>query len=203
MSEAVVTSGVIAVVALGFGTQNRAMLAAGAARSLRPVLDGMVASIGGEVMLFALAFGALHLFAPWVSSTTMIFAALLLALSGLGRYVATPPEGCGPDQADEADMARVLAFRPNAAMLPMGHVKSAESWALALFLAGAASSGSVSLAGAFAGLTLLSAAGLAIWALAGWSGCLHLASSWHRRHLDWGLGLLMFFAATAAIFAGG
>ncbi|WP_394689963.1 hypothetical protein [Hoeflea sp.] len=203
MTEAVVTSGVIAVVALGFGTQNRAMLSAGAAHSLRPVVDGMVASIGGELVLFALAFGGLHLFAPWVSSTTMIIAALMLALSGLGRYVATPPRGYGPGQADEADMARVLAFKPNAALLPMDHFKSAESWALALFLAGAASSGSVSLAGAFAGLTLLSAAGLGVWALAGWSGCLHLASNWHRRHLDWGLGLLMFFAATAAIFSGG
>mgnify|MGYP003674751020 CR=1 FL=1 len=203
MSEAIVTSGVIAVVVLGFGAQNRAMLAAGAARSLRPVVDGMVASIGGGLMLFALAFGALHFFAAWVSSTAMIIAALFLALSGLGRYVATPPGGYGPGEADEADMARVLAFKPDAAMLPMDHFKSAESWALALFLGGAAGSGSVSLSGAFAGLTLLSAAALGIWALAGWSGCLHLASNWHRRHLDWAFGILMFVAALASLAPSG
>lgn len=190
---------------LGFGAQNRAMLAAGAARSLRPVVDSMVASIGGGLMMFALALGALHFFAPWVSSVAMVGAALLLALSGLARYIMAPPGGYGrgPGEADAAVGAQASGLAPGAALLPMEQFRSAESWALALFLAGAAGSGSISLSFAFAGLTLLSAAGLGIWALAGWSGCLHLASNWHRRHLDWGLGLLMFFAATAAVFAVG
>jgi hypothetical protein len=121
-------------------------------------------------MLFALALGALHFFAAWVSSMAMVGAALLLALSGLARYILAPPGGYGrgPGEADAAVSAQAHRLAPGAELLPMEHFRSTESWALA-----------------------------------GWSGCLHLASSWHRRHLDWGLGLLMFFAATAAVFSGG
>jgi hypothetical protein len=200
MSSAVIASGVVAVVVLGFGAQNRAMLSAGAAGSLRPVFDNMVASISGGLLQFTLAFGTLHFFEAWVGSTAMILASLLLAVSGLARYFDAPRGGY---DMREADMMPAHPAEPDAALLPMEHFKSAESWAVAFFLAGATCSGAVSLAAAFAGLIMFSAAGLGIWALAGWSGCLHLASNWHRRHLDWGLGLMMFFAAVAAICAVG
>jgi hypothetical protein len=185
MSSAVIASGVVAVVVLGFGAQNRAMLSAGAAGSLRPVFDNMVASISGGLLQFTLAFGTLHFFEAWVSSTAMILASLLLAVSGLARYFDAPRGGY---DMREADMMPVHPAEPDAAMLPMELSRAPKAGRWRSFLP-APCSGAVSLAAAFAGLIMFSAAGLGIWALAGWSGCLHLASSWHRRHLDWGLGL--------------
>ena len=191
MSDAVIASGVVAVAVFGFAPQNNAMLTAGAERTFRPVLDGMISSICGWLSLFALALGVLHLLPQWVSGTAMVLASLLLALSGLTRYMADP----GNPGQQEAGFVRPA--------LPLQHLKSPESWAVAFFLAGSALSGSMTLAAAFAGLTLLTASGLSLWAAAGWSGCQYLTSGWHRRHLDWGFGILMFVAAIASLAPGG
>ena len=90
MSDAVIASGVVAVAVFGFAPQNNAMLAAGAARAFKPVLDGLIASICGWLILFALALGVLHLLPIWASSVSMVLASLLLALSGMTRYLANP-----------------------------------------------------------------------------------------------------------------
>jgi hypothetical protein len=191
MSDAVIASGVVAVAVFGFAPQNNAMLAAGAERTFRPVIDGMVASLCGWLLLFGLALGVLSLLPSWTSGAAMIFAALLLAMAGLTRYLADPGNPGQP----------VTAVAGPA--LPLQHLQSPESWAVAFFLAGSAISGSVTLAAAFAGLTLLTAFGLSLWALAGWSGCQYLTSGWHRRHLDWTFGILMFVAAMASMVPGG
>lgn len=191
MTDAVIASGVVAVAVLGFAPQNNAMLTAGAERTFRPVIDGMVSSICGWLSLFALALGVLHLLPHWVSGMAMVLASLLLALSGLTRYMADP----GSPRQQQA-----VSGHPT---LPVQHLKSPESWAVAFFLAGSALSGSMTLAAAFAGLTLLTASGLALWAVAGWSGCQYLTSGWHRRHLDWGFGILMFVAAIASLAPAG
>ncbi|VVT17939.1 hypothetical protein [Hoeflea sp. EC-HK425] len=191
MSDAVIACGVVAVAVLGFAPQNNAMLTAGAERTFKPVIDGMISSICGWLSLFALALGVLHLMPQWMSGTAMVLASLLLALSGLTRYMADP----GTPLEQEA-----APVRPT---LPVQNLQSPESWAVAFFLAGSALSGSVTLASAFAGLTLLTASGLGLWAVAGWSGCLYLSSGWHRRHFDWGFGILMFVAAIAALMPGG
>jgi hypothetical protein len=187
MSNAVIAAGVVAVAVFGFAPQNNAMLTAGAERAFKPVIDSMIASICAWLVLFALALGLLHLLPSWASGAAVILAALLLAVSGLTRYMADP--GNLQQQAGAA--------------LPLAHLRSAESWAVAFFLAGSALSGSVTLAAAFAGLTLLTASGLGLWAVAGWSGCQYLSSGWHRRHFDWGFGILMFVAAIAALVPGG
>ncbi|GAB5463539.1 hypothetical protein [Hoeflea alexandrii] len=190
MSNAVIAAGVVAVAVFGFAPQNNAMLTAGAERAFKPVIDGMIASICGWLVLFALALGVLHLLPSWMSGAAVILAALLLAVSGLTRYMADP--GYPQQQGGAGGPA-----------LPLQHLRSPESWAVAFFLAGSALSGSVTLAAAFAGLTLLTASGLGLWAVAGWSGCQYLSSGWHRRHLDWGFGILMFVAAIAALMPGG
>lgn len=187
MSDAVIASGVVAAVVLGFGAQNHAMLATGAERSFRLVADGMIASISGGLVLFAMAVAGLHLLPSWVSSVSMIVASLILAMAGLARYLADP--GATQEVAPEA----------NIVTLSLKHLQSPESWALAMFLAGSTLSGSMSLATAFAGLTLLSVFGLSLWAMAGWSGCAYLGYGWHRRHLDWAFGILMFVAAVASL----
>lgn len=187
MSDAVIASGVVAVAVFGFAPQNRAMLAAGAARTFKPVLDGLIASLCGWLLLFALALVALYLVPPWASGVGMVLASLLLALAGLGRYFADP-----------AASGEYLPSASNSA-LPLQHLKSPESWAVAVFLAGSALSGTVTLAAAFIGLTVLTAFGLSLWAMAGWSGCQYLTSGWHRRHLDWSFGILMFVAAIASL----
>lgn len=190
MTDAVIASGVVAAVVLGFGAQNHAMLATGAERSLRLVADGMVASLSGGLMLFAVALAGLHLLPSWVSSVSMVLASLLIAMAGLARYLADP--GAPAQDAPEA----------NIAALSLQHLRSPESWAVAVFLAGSALSGSMTLAMAFAGLTLLSAIGLSLWAMAGWSGCAYLTYGWHRRHLDWTVGILMFVAAMTSLVPG-
>ena len=190
MSNAVIAAGVVAVAVFGFAPQNNAMLTAGAERTLKPVIDGMIASICSWLLLFALALGMLHLLPSWASGAAVILAALVLAASGLTRYMADP--GKPWQQAGRAGLA-----------LPLEHLRSVESWAVAFFLAGSALSGSVTLSAAFAGLTLICVSGLCLWALAGWSGCQYLTSGWHRRHLDWGFGILMFVAAIAALTPGG
>lgn len=187
MSDAVIASGVVAAVVLGFGAQNHAMLATGAERSFRLVADGMIASISGGLMLFALALACLHLSPAWVSSLSMFGASLILAMAGLARYLADP---AAPGQAAPA---------ANIATLSLQHLRSTESWAVAVFLAGSALSGSLTLAAAFAGLTLLSVIGLSLWAMAGWTGCAYLTYGWHRRHLDWTVGILLFVAAMASL----
>ncbi|MCC0033875.1 MAG: hypothetical protein H6887_01255 [Hoeflea sp.] len=191
MSDAVIASGVVAVAVFGFAPQNNAMLTAGAERTFKPVLDGMVSSICSWLSLFALALAVLHLLPQWASGTAMVLASLLLALSGLTRYMADP----GNPLQQEAGSVRPA--------LPLQHLKNPESWAVAFFLAGSALSGSMTLAAAFTGLTLLTASGLGLWAVAGWSGCQYLTSGWHRRHLDWGFGILMFVAAIASLAPGG
>ncbi|MEQ8305879.1 MAG: hypothetical protein RIA09_04900 [Hoeflea sp.] len=190
MADAVIVSGVVAVAVFGFAPQNNAMLTAGAGKSFKPVIDGMILSICGWLSMFALALGMLYLLPPWMSGTSMVLASLLLALSGLTRYMADP----GSPWQQQAGAVR--------SALPVQYLKSLESWAVVFFLAGSALSGSMTLAAAFAGLVLLTATGLSLWAAAGWSGCEYLASGWHRRHLDWGLGLLMFVAAVAALLVG-
>jgi hypothetical protein len=190
MADAVMVSGVVAVAVFGFAPQNNAMLTAGAERSFKPVIDGMILSICGWLSMFALALCVLYLLPPWMSGTSMVLASLLLALSGLTRYMADPGN---PWQR------QAVAVR---SALPVECLKSLESWAVVFFLAGSALSGSMTLAAAFAGLVLLTATGLSLWAAAGWSGCEYLTSGWHRRHLDWGLGLLMFVAAVAALLVG-
>ena len=187
MSDAVIASGLIAVAVFGFAPQNHAMLAAGAARSFKPVLDGMIASLCGWLLLFGLALGVLQFLPTWMSGAAMVFASLLLALAGLGRYMADPGTARDP----------VAPFTQK--LLPLHHLQSPESWAVAFFLAGSSASGSVTLAAAFVGLTLLTTFGLSLWALAGWSGCQYLTSRWHRRHLDWAFGILMFVAAIASL----
>ena len=190
MSDAVVASGVVAATVFGFGAQNRAMLSAGAARAIRPVIDGMIASISGWLLLFALALSGLHLLPGWVSSLAMISASLLLAMAGLSRFLADPS---APKHA---------LGHSSASAHPLQNLQSPESWAVAVFLAGSALSGTVTLASAFVGLTLLTAFGLSLWAIAGWSGCQYLTSGWHRRHLDWAIGILMFVAAMASLVPG-
>lgn len=190
MSDAVIASGVVAVAVFGFAPQNNAMLAAGAERTFKPVIDGMVTSICGWLLLFGLALAMLHLLPPWTSGVAMFFASLLLAMAGLTRYLAAPNNPRQPV---------IAATRP---ALPLQHLQSPESWAVAFFLAGSAVSGSVTLATAFAGLTLLTTFGLSLWAIAGWSGCQYLTSGWHRRHLDWAFGILMFVAAIASLVPG-
>ncbi|MEQ8479950.1 MAG: hypothetical protein RIC18_04765 [Hoeflea sp.] len=190
MADAVMVSGVVAVAVFGFAPQNNAMLTAGAERSFRPVLDGMILSICGRLSMFALALGMLYLLPPWMSGTSMVLASLVLALSGLTRYMADP----GSPWQQPAG--------PVSPALPVQYLKSLEGWAVVFFLAGSALSGSMTLAAAFTGLVLLTASGLGLWAAAGWSGCEYLTSGWHRRHLDWGLGLLMFIAAIAALLVG-
>ncbi len=150
------------------------MLTAGAERTFKPVIDGMISSIRGWLSLFALALGVLHLMPQWMSGTAMVLASLLLALSGLTRYMADP----GTPLEQEA-----APVRPT---LPAQDLQSPESWAVAFFLAGSALSGSMTLAAAFAGLTLLTASGLSLWAMAGWSGCRYLTSGWHRRTFSTG-----------------
>tara|TARA_R110002020_G_scaffold18931_28_gene65537 strand:- start:10906 stop:11409 length:504 start_codon:yes stop_codon:yes gene_type:complete len=163
------------------------MLAAGAERAFKPVLDGLVSSLCGWLSLLGLALCALFVLPPWVNGGAMILASLYLALAGLARYVSDP----GPSSRTHP--------APGLSALPWQQMRSPESWAVAIFLAGSALSGSLTLAAAFAGLTLLAALGLCLWALAGWSGCLHLRSDWHRRHLDWGFGILLFVAAMASL----
>lgn len=90
MSDAVMVSGVVAVAVFGFAPQNNAMLTAGAERAFRPVIDGMILSICGWLSMFALALGVLYLLPPWMSGTSMVLASLVLALSGLTRYMADP-----------------------------------------------------------------------------------------------------------------
>ncbi|KJS08413.1 MAG: hypothetical protein VR78_18250 [Hoeflea sp. BRH_c9] len=189
MSNAVIASGLVASAVFGFAPQNSAMLAAGAARTFRPVLDGMIASLCGWVALFGLALVALHFSPPWVAGVSMVLASLVLALAGLSRYLAQPARSADP--------------APSAGGSSLQHLRSPESWAVAVFLAGSALSGSLTLAAAFAGLTLLTAFGLSLWAMAGWSGCQYLTSGWHRRHLDWGFGILMFMAAIASLVPAG
>ncbi|SOE17409.1 hypothetical protein SAMN05877838_2308 [Hoeflea halophila] len=191
MSDAVIASGVVAVAVFGFAPQNQAMLAAGAARTVRPVLDTMFVSLCGWLLLFGLALGLLRLLPAWIGGAAVIFASLLLAVAGLSRYMADPGTRRDP----------VAAITHPA--LPRHYLQSPESWAVAFFLAGSAAGGSVTLAAAFAGLTLLTIFSLALWATAGWAGCQYLASRWHRRHLDWGLGILMFFAAMASLTPSG
>lgn len=190
MSEPVIVSGLVAVVVFGFAPQNNAMLAAGAERAIKPVVDGMIASICSWLLLFAMALGALQVLPAWMSGAAMVLASLLLAMAGLTRFMADPDNPRQPVVAD-GDPA-----------LPLQHLTSPESWAVAFFLAGSAVSGSVTLSAAFAGLTLLTALGLSLWAVAGWSGCAYLTSGWHRRHLDWGFGILMFVAAIASLAPG-
>ncbi|MEM5473366.1 hypothetical protein WNZ14_16670 [Hoeflea sp. AS60] len=190
MSDAVTASGIVAVAVFGFAPQNNAMLAAGAERTFKPVIDGMIASICGWLLLFGLALGALSLLPVWTSSLAIIFASLVLAMAGLSRYLADPSNPRQPV---------VSAASP---ALPLHHLQSPESWAVAFFLAGSAISGSMTLAAAFTGLTLLTTFGLSLWAMAGWSGCQHLTSQWHRRHLDWTFGILMFVAAIASLVPG-
>lgn len=190
MSDAVIASGVVAAAVFGFAPQNHAMLAAGAERTFKPVIDGIIASICGWLILFALALGLLHLLPAWASSVSMVLASLFLAMAGLTRYLADP------------GAARQPALAPGIAPLPLLQARSPESWAVTVFLAGSALSGSVTLAAAFAGLTVLTAFGLSLWAMAGWSGCQYLTSGWHRRHLDWGFGILMFVAAIASLVPG-
>jgi len=187
MSDAVIASGVVAVAVLGFAPQNRAMLAAGAGHTFKPVIDGIIASLCGWLLLFALALAALHISPAWMSSVSMVLASLLLALAGLSRYLADPTRPIEP--APQADQSS----------LPLHLMQSPESWAVAVFLAGSALSGTVTLAAAFIGLTVLTAFGLSLWAMAGWSGCAYLTSGWHRRHLDWAFGILMFVAAIASL----
>ncbi|OCW55831.1 hypothetical protein [Hoeflea olei] len=187
MSNAVIASGVVAVAVFGFAPQNRAMLAAGAERTLRAVLDCLLASLFGWLLPFGVALGVLLLLPPWAAGATSILALLFLALAGLARYVADPDAPAPP--------------RRHSPPPPFEHLGSPESWAVAMFLAGSALTGSLTLATAFAALTLMAAVGLGMWALAGWSGCGHLVSGWHRRHLDWALGMLMFVAATASLIA--
>ena len=139
MSDAVIASGVVAVAVFGFAPQNNAMLTAGAERTFKPVLDGMILSICGWLSLFALALGVLHLLPQWASGTAMVLASLLLALSGLTRYMANP----GNPLQQEAGSVRPA--------LPLQHLRNPESWAVAFFLAGSALSGSMTLAAAFAG----------------------------------------------------
>ncbi len=190
MSDAVIASGVVAVAVFGFAPQNNAMLAAGAERTFRPVIDGMIASICGWLLLFALALAVLHLLPSWASGLAIVFASLLLAMAGLSRYLADPGN------------QRQSVFSAASRALPIHHLRSPESWAVAFFLAGSAVSGSMTLAAAFTGLTLLTTFGLSLWAMAGWSGCQHLTSGWHRRHLDWTFGILMFVAAVASLVPG-
>ena len=193
MSDAVIASGVVAVAVFGFAPQNGAMLTAGAARTFKPVLDGMIASLCGWLLLFGLSLGILHLLPPWANSAGMILASLYLALAGLTRYLADP---------GATRQARQPASGPQASPLPLQQLQSPESWAVAMFLAGSALSGSVTLAAAFVGLILLTTFGLSLWAAAGWSGCAYLTSGWHRRHLDWAFGILMFVAAIASLAPG-
>lgn len=187
MSNAIIASGVVAVVVFGFAPQNNAMLAAGAQRTLKSVLDCLVASLCGWLVPFGAALGILALLPPWAAGAASVLALLFLALAGLARYVADPNAPARP---------RRRSLPP-----PFEQLGSPESWAVALFLAGSAITGSLTLATAFAGLTLMAAFGLSLWALAGWSGCGHLTSGWQRRHLDWALGVLMFVAATASLVA--
>ncbi|WP_417407785.1 hypothetical protein [Hoeflea sp.] len=190
MSDAVIASGIVAVAVFGFAPQNKAMLAAGAERTFKPVLDGMITSICGWLLLFGIAFVVLQLLPPWASGVAMFLASLLLAMAGLTRYLADPGNPRQPVMA---------AIRPP---FPLQQLQSPESWAVTVFLAGSAHSGTVTLAAAFVGLTLLTTFGLSLWAIAGWSGCQHLTSGWHRRHLDWAFGILMFIAAIASMVPG-
>ncbi|WP_420408960.1 hypothetical protein [Hoeflea sp.] len=162
------------------------MLTVGAKRSFGPILDAMIVGILQALFQVGLVLAILHILPAWAGTAAMIAAALFLAVAGLSRYFADPKPG-----SDKPD-----------AGLP-SPLAGPENWGAAVFLAGAASSGALTLAAAFAGLTLLSAFAMAVWAVAGWSGCADLESGWHRRHLDWGFGLLMFIAATTAVLAGG
>lgn len=189
MSDAVIASGVVAVAVFGFAPQNNAMLAAGAEKAIRPVVDGMITSLCGWLAMFGLTLGLLALSAAWVSTAAMILASLYLALAGLARYLAEP--------ATDTQSPRC---RP-ASVLPLQYLQSPECWAAAVFLAGSTLCGSVTLAAAFAGLVLLTTFGLSLWAMAGWSGCRFLASGWQRRYLDWAFGLLMFVAAISSLFS--
>jgi len=190
MSDVVIALGVVAVAVFGFAPQNNAMLMAGAERTFKPVIDGMISSTCGWLLLFGLALGVLQLLPPWTSGVAMVIASLLLALAGLTRFLADPGNPRQPV---------IAAIHP---ALPLQQLQSPESWAVAFFLAGSAVSGSVTLAAAFAGLTLLTTFGLSLWAMAGWSGCQYLTSGWHRRHLDWAFGILMFVAAIASLVPG-
>ena len=185
MSDAVIATGVVAVAVFGFAPQNNAMLAAGAGRALKPVVEGMISSISSVLLLFALSLAALYSLPPWMSKVSMVLASLLLALAGLSRYLNDPDAGRPAVTTVSWQSAQIFS--------------SPESWGVAVFLAGSALSGSVTLAAAFAGLTLLSAFALAVWAIAGWSGCAYLTSGWHRRHLDWAFGILMVVAALASL----
>lgn len=187
MSDAVIASAVVAVAVFGFAPQNQAMLAAGAERTVKPVIDGMIASLCGWLLLFGLALGVLQLLPAWISGASMIFASLVLAVAGLSRYMADP--GAVRDPAAAISQPAI----------PRHHLQSPESWAVAFFLAGSAAGGSMTLAAAFVGLTLLTSFSLALWATAGWSGCQYLTSRWHRRYLDWAFGILMFIAAVASL----
>jgi len=185
MSDAVIATGVVAVAVFGFAPQNSAMLAAGAERTLKPVFDGIVSSLCGVLLLFALALAALYSLPLWLSKVSMVLASLLLALAGLSRYLNAPDTGHPTATAGS--------------WLPSQTLRNPESWAVAVFLAGSTLNGSVTLAAAFAGLTVLTAFALAVWAIAGWSGCAYLTSGWHRRHLDWAFGILMVVAALASL----
>jgi hypothetical protein len=191
MSDAVIASGIVAVAVFGFAPQNNAMLAAGAERTFKPVLDSMIASICGWLLLFGIAFVILQLLPQWASGVAMFLASVFLAMAGLTRYLADPGNPRQPV---------IAATRP---AFPLQNLRSPESWAVTVFLAGSAHSGTVTLAAAFVGLTAMTAFGLSLWAIAGWSGCQHLTSGWHRRHLDWGFGILMFLAAIASLAPGG
>jgi hypothetical protein len=89
------------------------MLAAGAGRTFKPVIDGMIASLCGWLLLFALALAALHISPAWMSSVSMVVASLLLALAGLSRYLADPTLPSGPaPQADESSLPLHLLQSP-------------------------------------------------------------------------------------------
>lgn len=190
MTSSVVATGLIAAVVFGFGAHSQAMFRAGGQRMLRPVIDAFTANLVGWLLMFAVALAALYFFPAWASSVAIFVSAIFLALAGAARYLAPP----GAFARDLPAATRSSAFLP----VP----RAGEAWAMAFFLAGSALTGSVTLAVAFAGLTVLTVLGLCLWAAAGWSGCQMLSSGWHRRHLDWAFGIFLFVAGIAALLPG-
>lgn len=190
MSSAVIASGIVAAVAFGFGAHSQAMLKAGSQRHIRPVVDALTLSLTAWLAMFAAALGSVYLMPLWAGRTMVVLAIFYLILTGLTRYLAQP-------RAIES-----AAGHLSAAAAGLQQLKSGDAWAVVMFVAGSASNGTLTLASAFAGLTLLITMSLGAWAVAGWSGCQLLNSAWHRRHLDWALGIFLFIAGVTALLPG-